>query len=174
MTVDHSTAKELLEAAHKAVSEASIPKPLEEVAFGKAFDFLAGRPGPAARAAAPGGGSAQTQTETEATEGLDLSGAEEFFGSRESGKPHENARLAAAYLYNVYGSSPFTFDDIRAIGEHVGLTLSDRLDMTLGRAKTGGKRMFRSAGRGKFAPTVHGEQHMRTQYSVTKGTRKRG
>jgi hypothetical protein len=41
MTVDHSTATELIKAAHKAVAESSIPKQFEETAFAKAFDFLA-------------------------------------------------------------------------------------------------------------------------------------
>jgi hypothetical protein len=42
MAVDHTTAKDLAEAAYKAVMEAGIPEPLQEVAFGKAFDLLSG------------------------------------------------------------------------------------------------------------------------------------
>src|SRR5438270_614062 len=42
MAVDPMTAKELLEAAHKAVVDAGIPERLQEVAFSKAVDLLAG------------------------------------------------------------------------------------------------------------------------------------
>lgn len=170
---DHTTAKELLESAHKAVSEAKIPKPLEVVAFGKAFDFLAGgAPAPPQPRRHGAGNERQEGSETQA-QGLDLSQAEEFFTSHQAEKPHENARLAAAYHYSLYGSSPFSLDDIRSIGEHVGLTLPERIDMTLGSAKTGGKSLFKSAGRGHLQPTVHGEAHMKTEYNVKKGTRKR-
>jgi hypothetical protein len=62
MPVDHSTAKEVAEAAYKAVTEASIPEPLQEVAFGKVFDLLSGGasvPAPAAPAAPTPGVSAK-------------------------------------------------------------------------------------------------------------------
>lgn len=42
MAANSTTAKELLQAAHKAVVDAGIPEPLQEVAFTKAFDLLAG------------------------------------------------------------------------------------------------------------------------------------
>jgi hypothetical protein len=42
MGVDYTSAKDLLEAAHNAVKDAAVPKPLEEVAFKMAFQYLAG------------------------------------------------------------------------------------------------------------------------------------
>jgi hypothetical protein len=54
MAVDHTTAKDIAEAAYKAVTEAGIPEPLQEVAFGKAFDLLSGDASAPAAPASPG------------------------------------------------------------------------------------------------------------------------
>lgn len=43
MSVDHTPAKEIIEAAYKAVKESGIPAGLQEVAFTKAVDLLASK-----------------------------------------------------------------------------------------------------------------------------------
>jgi hypothetical protein len=123
------------------------------------------------------GGSATTTTNStngpDEDVGPDMSGAETFFTTHESGKPAENAYLVAAYLYNQHGASPFSLDDVRAVATQAGLTLPDRVDVTLGGAKKGGKPLFKRAGRGKLQPNVHGETYLRNTYNVTKGTKLR-
>src|SRR5688500_11476969 len=59
MPVDHTTAKEIIEAAHKAVVEAGVPEPFQAAAFAKALDILSGGGGavpPAPLGGEPGGG----------------------------------------------------------------------------------------------------------------------
>jgi di/tripeptidase len=55
MALDHTPVKELLEAAHKAVTEAKLPQGLQATAFGKAIDLLAAQTG--VPVAAPGSAS---------------------------------------------------------------------------------------------------------------------
>jgi hypothetical protein len=65
MPVDHTPAKELLEAAAKAVSEAGVPEPLQAVALAKAFDYLAGgAPAPLAPSAPSGEAEGKQAKET--------------------------------------------------------------------------------------------------------------
>jgi hypothetical protein len=62
---------------------------------------------------------------------------------------------------------------VRTVADHAGLTLPDRVDVTLAGAKKGGKGLFKRAGRGKLQPNVHGETFLRNQYDITKGTKRR-
>jgi hypothetical protein len=48
-----------------------------------------------------------------------------------SGKPHENVNLLAAIWFGDYGSTPFSLDYIRQKASSTGLTIPQRLDMTL-------------------------------------------
>jgi hypothetical protein len=86
--------------------------------------------------------------------------------------PAENALLAAGCWYNDYGIEPFSLDAIRKVADSGGITVPARLDMTYSQAKRKGKSLFRSAGRGRFAPTVHGESFMKTTYHLKKGTKR--
>lgn len=115
----------------------------------------------------PANGSGDEET------AIDMADAENFFVSRESGKPSDNAYLSVAYIYTQYGANPFSIDDVRAVAEHAGLTLPDRVDVTLRGAKKGGKPLFKSAGRGKLQPNVHGETYLKTTFSIAKGTKRR-
>jgi hypothetical protein len=60
------------------------------------------------------------------------------------------------------------------MADDAGVTIPDRLNMTLAAAVENGKQLFASAGRGLFKPTVHGEIYLKTTYGVKKGTKKRG
>lgn len=87
---------------------------------------------------------------TEEDGAVDLSETEQFFTTHEGGKPSENAYLCVAYLYSQYGAQPFSLDDVREVANQAGLTLPDRVDVTLAGAKKGGKPLFKRAGRGKL------------------------
>lgn len=46
-------------------------------------------------------------------------------------------------------------------------------DMTFAQARRDRKQLFRRAGRGEFAPTVHGELFFQSTYEATKGKKKK-
>ncbi len=93
-----------------------------------------------------------------------------FFSRFNTDTPAENVVLLAAYHFSQYGSSSFSVEELKARALEVGLTLPERVDMTIRQARREGKGLFQSAGRGLFKPTVHGELFLRTTYQVAKGT----
>jgi len=99
--------------------------------------------------------------------------AEAFFSKHDAKTPAENALLVAAYLYSLDGSEPFSIDEIREIAKDAGITIPERVDMTLANAKREGKALFRRVGKGNFKATVHGETFFKTSYNVTKGRKQR-
>jgi len=96
-----------------------------------------------------------------------------LFGKHTHDKPADNVRLAAAHLFEQYGSEPFTAAEIESVATDAGITVPSRIDMTLRVAKDDGKQLFMSAGKGKFKPTVHGEIYLKNTYKVKKGTNTR-
>jgi hypothetical protein len=100
-------------------------------------------------------------------EGADL------FSRFDHDKPSDNVRLVAAYLFQEYGSDPFSLEEVKAVATNAGITIPDRVDMTLAKATENGKQLFTRVGRGKFKPTVHGEAFLKVTYGVKKGTKKR-
>jgi hypothetical protein len=97
----------------------------------------------------------------------------ELFTKFNHEKPSDNARLIAAYLFQEYGSEPFSIDEAKAVAARLGITIPDRIYMTFSRAAENGKQLFMRVGRGKFKPTVHGESYLKATYAVRKGTRTR-
>ena len=108
-----------------------------------------------------------------AQEHEDSGDAADFFGKFDHDKPSDNVRLIAAHFYREYGSAPFSTDDVKSTAASVGITVPDRVDATLRQAAEKGHKLFTSAGRGKFKPTVHGEANLKTTYQVKKGTKAR-
>lgn len=88
-------------------------------------------------------------------------------------QPSDNVRLIAAHLFQLYGSEPFSLDEVEAIAASAGITIPNRVNMTLRAATENGNKLFTSAGRGKFRPTVHGELFLKNTYKVKKGTKTR-
>jgi hypothetical protein len=82
-------------------------------------------------------------------------------------------KLIAAYLYNEYGSEPFSAEEVKNTSDDVGITIPARIDMTLLEAKDKGKKLFKKIGRGTYKPTVHGEAYLKEKYNVAKGTKRR-
>jgi hypothetical protein len=149
-------------------------KNLDSAIRAEAFSLLkpyisAGATGSTGSTAADSGSSNGTEQQA----AMDFADAEAFFTTHEDGKPSDNAYLVTAYLYTQYGSSPFSIDDVRAVADHAGLTLPDRVDVTLAGAKKGGKQLFKRAGRGMLQPNVHGETYLRNTYNIIKGTKRR-
>ena len=97
----------------------------------------------------------------------------DFFETRDVSKPAEAVMAITAYLFQQFGSEPFSPQEIRDIADEVGLTVPQRIDMTVKSAKKNGKPIFRSVERGKYAPTVFGEATLKADHNVTKGRRKR-
>jgi hypothetical protein len=85
-------------------------------------------------------------------------------------KPSDNVHLLAADWYRRYGSAPLGLDGMKSAAVDAGLTIPERLDMTLKSAKDGGKNLYQSAGRGLYKPTVTGELYLKKTYGVGKGT----
>jgi hypothetical protein len=97
-------------------------------------------------------------------------GLSEMVQAHAHDKPSDNAHLLAAVWYQQYGSSPFELSAIKERAEAAGLTIPDRLNMTLTAAQDEGKKLYQSAGRGLYKPTVAGELYLKKKYGVTKGT----
>lgn len=103
----------------------------------------------------------------------DTRSKEKFFGEFAHDKPSDNVRLIAAFLYQEHGVQPFSVEDVRQIANDVGITIPDRVDMTLVAALEHSKKLFTRAGKGNFKVTVHGERYLKNAYSISKGTKKR-
>lgn len=110
------------------------------------------------------------QTKKEDSKALSM---EEFFGAFPHDKPSDNVKLIAAFHYREFGTEPFSVDEVRQISSDVGVTIPQRIDMTMEQATINGKKLFARAGAGKFKVTVHGEAYLKTSYAVSKGTKKR-
>lgn len=93
-----------------------------------------------------------------------------FFLKFNHDKPSDNALLVVAWHYNQFGLAPFSGDEIRKLADDVGITVPERVDMTIANAKNDGKSCFTRAGKGLFRPTVHGEARLKRTYGVKKGT----
>lgn len=110
---------------------------------------------------------------TDATDELEDGSKDAFFAQFDHDKPADNVKLIAAWFYREYGTEAFSIDQLRQESDAVGITIPARPDATLKAARVKGKKMFASAGKGKFKPTVHGEASLRETYSVKKGTKTR-
>lgn len=96
-----------------------------------------------------------------------------IFSRFDHDRPSDNVRLIAAHFFQEYGSEPFSVEEVKAVAADAGITIPDRVDMTIAQAKDSGKQLFTRAGRGKFKTTVHGEAYLKSTYNVKKGTKNR-
>lgn len=103
----------------------------------------------------------------------DSDGDTSLFGRFDHNKPSDNVRLVAAFLFQQYGSEPFSVDEVNSIAAEAGITVPARIDMTLRQAKENGKNLFVNTGEAMFKPTVHGETTLKDTYGVKKETKKR-
>lgn len=96
-----------------------------------------------------------------------------FFVKYAHQKPSENVNLLASHHFREYGSEPFSIMEIRDLASEVGVTIPDRVDMTLKQSKNDGRTLYKRLTNGDFKPTVHGEAYLRETYSVKKGKKKK-
>lgn len=115
----------------------------------------------------PGGLEGQTPKE------VSPSSKKQFFSKFDHEKPADNAFMIAAYHYSQYGNKSISTKEVKDIAADVGLTIPDRVDRTFKVAQRKNKKLFQSAGRGKYRPTVSGESFLREEYKVSKGTKKK-
>jgi ribosomal protein L35 len=92
-----------------------------------------------------------------------------FFDREEDLKPADNAQLCAAYYYSLYGASPFSIAELKAIAADAGVVIPDRVDMTLRQATQKGKKLFQPAGSGTFKPTAAGRLHFAERWKAKPG-----
>lgn len=104
---------------------------------------------------------------------IDVTDAESFFKQFNHDQPADNAKLIAGYIYSQYGAEPFALDEVRELAKQTGLTIPSRVDVTLGQTQSEGKKLFQSAGKGKFKPTTNGETYLKATYNIKKGTKQR-
>jgi hypothetical protein len=96
-----------------------------------------------------------------------------FVDTFESDNESDNAKMIAAHLYSEYGAEPFSLDEVRRLAKAGGVTVPERLDMTLLQATSDKKRLFKRAGKGVFRPSVHGQAYLKKKYGVKMGTKTR-
>lgn len=97
----------------------------------------------------------------------------EFLGEHHSEKPAENVKAIAGLVYSRYGTSEFTAQEVREVAHEAGVTVPDRVDVTLGTARVNKKPLFQKVRPGVYRPTVHGEKFFKETFKVTKGTGRR-
>ncbi|MCK4872855.1 MAG: hypothetical protein KAS72_09035 [Phycisphaerales bacterium] len=97
----------------------------------------------------------------------------EFISKSGQDKPSDNVKLLVAWLYSQYGKYSMSMDSIRELADESGLTLPNRIDMTIKSAKDKGKLLFRSTKRSHYQLTTQGELYVKQTYNVGKGTKPR-
>jgi hypothetical protein len=93
----------------------------------------------------------------------------DFFGRQEDLKPSDYAQLCAAYHFALHGPLSFSLEELRTIAGEAGVILPDRLDMTLNKATSKGKKLFQSTGRGTFKPTAAAGLVFKERWGVRPG-----
>ena len=83
-------------------------------------------------------------------------------------KPAKNVHMLAAYHYSQYGVVSFSIKEIQSLAGDYGVTIPERLDMTLK-----GSKLYKSTGRHMYKPTVKGELYFKNKYEVSKGKKKK-
>jgi hypothetical protein len=97
----------------------------------------------------------------------------EFFSQLDTTKPSENALSIAAYHYSLYGTEPISTSEVKGYASDVGLTIPERVGMTYQNAQRKKKKLFKSEGKGRYRPTVHGEAYFKEEFEAVKGTQKK-
>jgi hypothetical protein len=141
-----------------------IPDEIRHDAFQLLKDYVTGQK------STPSGKTNSGNTDIEP---VNIESKRDFFAQYDNGKPADNVKLLAAWFYNEYGTEAFSIDELREEADNVGITIPSRPDATIKTAAAKGKKLFNSAGRGKYKPTVHGETNLKELYSVKKGTKTR-
>ena len=137
----------------------------------QAFDFLAPQyfDGPAAK---PKKKNDEEEASSDEVSDDDSGDEAAFFSKWDHSKPSDNVLLVVARLYNEHGVFPITPKIIKDLADHAGLTVPNRIDMTLNQAQAKGKSLFRKQGKA-YMVTVSGEAVLKETYNVRKGKKPR-
>ena len=96
-----------------------------------------------------------------------------FMEQHVSDKPSDNVKAIAALIYSIYGNVEFSTAEVNEIAHEVGMTVPDRVDVTLSGASVDKRALFQKRRSGVYRPTVHGRTFFKDVYGVTQGTAKR-
>lgn len=110
-------------------------------------------------------GKTEARQETTEQGNPDLSS---FFTVGQSDTPANTVHRVIAFLYARSGPE-LSLSDIREVAADVGLTLPERLDVTVSGAQRSGKPLYRSLGKGGYRVTVHGASFLEAEYHVKRG-----
>lgn len=133
--------------------------------------YVEGGPGQAPR---PKTEARPDQKEREEVSTGDISdGLREFLAEHHSDKPAENVKAIAAFFYSRYGTEPLAAQEVVNAAHEAGITIPNRVDVTLGSLKVNKKPLFSKLRSGVYKPTVHGEKYFKETYDVKKGTKRR-
>ena len=105
------------------------------------------------------------------SEGLEEPDDNGLYAKFDHKKPAENVALIVARHYSLYGTNPFTVAQIQEQAAAAGLTVPNRIDMTLNSGGKKGKSHYQRLGKGAYRVTVHGEAFLKSTYDVRKGRR---
>lgn len=101
--------------------------------------------------------------------GLDV---DELLDKHASDKPVENGLLIAAIFYSHYGKGPYAVKEFNQFANEHNLVMPDQFHKTIGPAKRDGDKIFRKVPDG-WQITVHGENWLKSTYSVTRGNERK-
>jgi hypothetical protein len=136
---------------------------IKEKAFERLFPMIFA---PAGRSELLTGNAESEQKDAEtAVSVADTSSLEAFFANLNQTRPAENVMAICAWLYATKGDAIITLDEIKGVGDQVGMTLPDRPDMTLAQKKNKKNPCFRKNGKG-YSLTVHGKTFLKEQYGA--------
>lgn len=103
------------------------------------------------------------------SEEIKVTDVRSYFLRFEPKKPADCIVILAGYIYTQRGSAPFTLKELRELSDEVGATIPARIEMTLKAAQRKGKKLFQSAGTGKYRPSVYGENHFKKDLRLRPG-----
>ncbi len=111
-------------------------------------------------------GDGEGRKEKRAQQHSDPKNVRAFYTSHNPDKPAKRVRIMAAWFYSQRGTNPFTLSELEELFDDVGVGHPGRLDMTLKQAREKGHHLFHTTERGKYRPTVHGENYFKDKLGV--------
>ena len=160
----------------KEVNEviASLDESIREAAFAVLRPYVDGHSSPDVLSDRnPGRATNDVTVDTDPSLLVDPDSLRTFLAQHHSDKPADNVKAIAAFLYSRFGTTEFTAQEVRDLAHEAGVTVPDRVDVTLGNARVSKKPLFQKIRSGVYRPTVYGEKYFKEDVGVSKGTGRR-
>ncbi len=93
----------------------------------------------------------------------------DFYASFSPTTPADSALVLVGWFYTQRGNSAFSLEELYDLFDEVGVPRPNRVNMTLRACSRKGKKLFTSAGHGKFRPNVHGENYFKSEMNLRPG-----